>query len=95
MWEAFAVLTVILVLLNLIFWVIGIRTLSVIFEKRMDAILTAIHDGMAQRDAAFAGLKAMVTRSIVHDTKFFDDSLDMLDGEEEEQVHGREEEDQE
>jgi hypothetical protein len=88
-------LLVLIAVINVAFWIVGIRALSGLFNRKMNVIVTTIHDGMQQRDGELARIKAMVSRAIVTDTKFFDDALGMLDEYPEETGNGREEEDQE
>lgn len=93
MWEETLILGVVFLILNIVFWFVAVRILAGVYNRRFNEMINVIHDGMEARDAAFAGLKAMVTRAIVHDTAFFDDAVSMTD--EEEIVDGRKEEDQE
>lgn len=95
MWETILTCVVASLLFNIVFWVIAARTLSGVYKRKLDIIVGTIHDGMEQRDAALAQLKAMVARAIVHDTQFFDNALDMLDEEPKDETDGRKEDNQE
>lgn len=94
MLETIITCTLVSLALNVVFWFIAARTLSGVYKRKLDIIVTTIHDGMEQRDAALAQLKAMVSRAIVQDTNFFDNALDMLDEETKDVADEREEEDQ-
>jgi hypothetical protein len=100
MWETILIGSVILFLINVIFWFIAVRIFSMVYQDKFDMVVKIIHEGMAERDAKLRVVQAMLTKAFVTDTRLFDilieegDESGVSSAISEEFLHGREKENQ-